>query len=58
MCILHSPLGRSYLKYENPSMTSLLLKSTVLNCNIRFHWKKFGLPCLMHIDENEILPVK
>jgi len=23
-----------------------------------FHWKKIGLPCLMHIYVNEILPVK
>ena len=36
-------------------MTSLLLKSI---CNMRFHRKKIGVPCLMHIHENEILPVK
>jgi len=29
----------------------------VFNCNMRFHWKMFGLPCLMHIYENEILLV-
>ena len=30
----------------------------VFYCNMRFHWKKIGLPCLIHIHENDILPVK
>jgi len=30
----------------------------VFNCNMRFHWKKIGLLCLLHIHENEILLVK
>jgi len=30
----------------------------VFYCNMQFHWKKIGLPCLMHIHDTEILLVK
>jgi len=61
----------SYLRFGLPfktcALVSILSKKIpvwhhwdwrVFDCNMRFHWKKTGLPCLMHIHENEILPVK
>jgi len=30
----------------------------VFDCSMWFHWKKIGLPCLINIHENNILPVK
>ena len=27
------------------------------HCNMRYYWKKIGLPCLMHIHENKIFAV-
>ena len=55
------------LPFKTCALVSILSKNIpiwslcywrVFSCYMRFHLKKIGLPCLMHIHENEILPVK
>jgi len=58
--VLHLRFG---LPFKTFALVSILSKNIpvwhwVFYCNIQFHWKKIGLPCLINIHENDILPVK
>ena len=52
---LSQPYFTTLLIFNKKNLVLRYWDWRVFYCNMRFHWKKIGLDCLMHNHENEIL---